>query len=180
MKAIKNYRQMFPEAVRLAVMGYHLEKTTRHTLAVEDFRNFLDQEMDTFKAKVPQFVDAQGSRTGDIQNYSRQLFARIKTKYNAIHKDFQYAAQGALTGFQQSMFKAYLEAELAAFKTESVPSRKHKQSGLVNSKHTSIVSLLVSMPNTHNSTIFSSITPTTSSRTSKKLLMLSMSRSRGI
>jgi len=116
-KAIKNYRQMFPEAVRLAVMGYHLEKTTRHTLAVEDFRNFLDQEMDTFKAKVPQFVDAQGSRTGDIQNYSRQLFARIKTKYNAIHKDFQYAAQGALTGFQQSMFKAYLEAELAAFKT---------------------------------------------------------------
>ena len=116
-KVIKNYRQMFPEAVRLAVMGYHLEKTTRYTLAVEDFRNFLDQEMDTFKEKVPQFVDAQGGRTSDIQNYSRQLFARIKTKYNAIHKDFQYAAHSALTGFQQSMFKEYLEAELAAFKT---------------------------------------------------------------
>ncbi|MCY4554701.1 MAG: radical SAM protein [Candidatus Poribacteria bacterium] len=115
-KVIKNHRQMFPEAVRLAVMGYHLEKTTRYTLAVEDFRNFLDQEMDTFKEKVPQFVDAQGGRTSEIQNYSRQLFARIKTKYNAIHKDFQYAAHGALTGFQQSMFKTYLEAELAAFK----------------------------------------------------------------
>ena len=73
--------------------------------------------MDTFKEKVPQFVDAQGGRTSDIQNYSRQLFARIKTKYNAIHKDFQYAAHSALTGFQQSMFKEYLEAELAAFKT---------------------------------------------------------------
>lgn len=116
-KVIKNYPQMFPEAVRLAVMGYHLEKTTRYTLAVEDFRNFLDQEMDTFKEKVPQFVDVQGGRTSDIQNYSRQLFARIKTKYNAIHKDFQYAAHSALTGFQQSMFKEYLEAELAAFKT---------------------------------------------------------------
>ena len=115
-KVIKNYRQMFPEAVRLAVMGYHLEKTTRYTLAVEDFRNFLDQEMDTFKEKVPQFVDAQGGRTSEIQNYSRQLFARIKTKYNAIHKDFQYAAHSALTGFQQSMFKAYLEAEFTAFK----------------------------------------------------------------
>ena len=52
----------------------------------------------------------------EIQNYSRQLFARIKTEYNAIHEDFQYAAHTALVGFQQSMFEAYLAAELTAFK----------------------------------------------------------------
>ena len=116
-KAFKNYRSMFPEAVRLAVMGYHLEKITRHTVAVEDFRNFLAHEMDTFKEKISQFVGAQGNRMNEIQNYSRQLFARVKAEYNGIHKDFRYAAHGALTGFQQSMFKEYLEAELAAFKT---------------------------------------------------------------
>ena len=40
----------------------------------------------------------------------------LKTEYNAIHEDFRYAAQSALTGFQESMFKEYLEAELRAFK----------------------------------------------------------------
>ena len=115
-KTLKNHRGMFPEAVRLAVMGYHLEKITRHTVAVEDFRHFLAHEMDTFKEKVSQFVGDQGDRMSEIQNYSRQLFARIKTEYNAIHEDFRYAAHSALVGFQQSMFKEYLEAELTAFK----------------------------------------------------------------
>ena len=115
-KVLKDYRSMFPEAVRLAVMGYHLEKITRHTVAVEDFRKFLAHEMDTFKEKISQFVDAQGNRMNEIQNYSRQLFSRVKTEYNTIHKDFRYAADSALTGFQQSMFKEYLEAEFTAFK----------------------------------------------------------------
>ena len=115
-KVLKDYRQMFPEAVRLAVMGYHLEKTTRYTIAVEDFRNLLALEMDTFKEKVSQFAQAQGDRMNEMQNYSRQLFARVKKEYDAIHEDFRYAAQSALTGFQQSMFKEYLAAELSAFK----------------------------------------------------------------
>ena len=115
-KSLKDHRSMFPEAVRLAVMGYHLEKITRHTVAVEDFRNFLAHEMDIYKEKISQFVGAQGNRMSEIQNYSRQLFARVKTEYNSIHKDFRYAAQSALIGFQQSMFKEYLEAEFTAFK----------------------------------------------------------------
>jgi hypothetical protein len=116
MKVLKDYRSMFPEAVRLAIMGYHLEKITRHTVAVEDFRNFLAHEMETFKEKVSQFTQVQGERMNEVQSYSRQLFARVKTEYNTIHEDFQYAAHTALTGFQESMFKEYLEAELTAFK----------------------------------------------------------------
>jgi radical SAM superfamily enzyme YgiQ (UPF0313 family) len=115
-KVFKDYRSMFPEAVRLAIMGYHLEKITRHTVAVEDFRNFLAHEMDTFKENILQFVDAQGNRMNELQSYSRQLFSRVTAEYNSIHKDFRYSAHSALTGFQQSMFKEYLEAELAAFK----------------------------------------------------------------
>ena len=115
-KTLKDHRRMFPEAVRLAIMGYHLEKITRHTVAVEDFRNFLADEMDMFKEKISQFVDVHGTRVNEVQNYCQQLFARVKAEYKAIHKDFRYAAQSALTGFQQSMFKAYLEAEFSAFK----------------------------------------------------------------
>ena len=115
-KTLKNYPGMFPEAVRLAVMGYHLEKITRHTVAVEDFRNFLAEEMDTFKADIPRLVEGHGERMSEIHSYSRQLFGRIQSEYNTIHKDFQYAAHSALIGFQQSMFKEYLAAEFDAFK----------------------------------------------------------------
>ena len=116
LKALKNYPNMFPEAVRLAVMGYHLEKTTRHTIAVEDFRKFLDHEMDTFKEEISQVAHAQDNRMGEIQNYSRQLFNRVKKEYDSIHEDFRYAAHSALAGFQKSVFKEYLDAELNAFK----------------------------------------------------------------
>ena len=115
-KVLKNHRKMFPEAIRLAVMGYHLEKITRHTVAVEDFRNFLVGEMDSFKEKLSQFVNTQGNRIHEIQNYTQQLSHRVKKEYETIHQDFQYAAQNALANFQNSLFKEYLEAEFNAFK----------------------------------------------------------------
>ena len=116
MRTLKDYPDMFPEAVRLAVMGYHLEKTTRHTIAVEDFRKFLDLEMNTFKEKISQFGQAQGDRMSEVQTYSQQLFARVRKEYDSIHEDFRYAAHNALAGFQKSMFKEYLDAEFSAFK----------------------------------------------------------------
>ncbi len=115
-KVLKNYRRMFPEAVRLAVMGYHLEKITRHTVAVEDFRSFLTGEMETFKTKISQFINSHGDKIQEIQKYSLKLSARVKKEYESIHSDFRYAAHSALTNFQISMFKEYLEAELIAFK----------------------------------------------------------------
>jgi radical SAM superfamily enzyme YgiQ (UPF0313 family) len=115
-KVIKNHRQMFPKAVRLAVMGYHLEKITRHTVAVEDFRTFLTGEMDSFKVKTSQFVHTQDDQMNEIQKYTHQLSMRVKKEYESIHKDFRYAAHSALETFQKSMFKEYLEAELSAFK----------------------------------------------------------------
>ena len=115
-KVLKNKRKMFPEAVRLAVMGYHLEKITRHTVAVEDFRSFLNSEMDSFKTKITQFAQTQDSRMHEIQNYAQQLSNKVKSEYDSIHKDFRYAALNALTNFQKLIFKEYLEAEFVAFK----------------------------------------------------------------
>ena len=116
LKSVINHRKMFPEAVRLAVMGYHLEKTTRYTIAVQDFKALLAREMDTFKEWISQFADAQSNRMNEIQNYSKQLSTRVRKEYDSIHEDFRYGAHAALTGFQQSMFKEYLDAELSAFK----------------------------------------------------------------
>jgi gas vesicle protein len=72
--------------------------------------------MDTFKEKISQFAQTQEDRMDEVQNYSRHLFARVKKEYDSIHEDFRYAAYSALAGFQKSVFKEYLDAELNAFK----------------------------------------------------------------
>ncbi len=115
-RVLKHDHRMFPDAIRLAVMGYHLEKITRHTVAVEDFRTFLNREMDTFQEKISQFAHTKENRMHEIQNYAQKLSKRVKKKYESIHKDFRYAAHSALENFQKSMFKTYLDAELKAFK----------------------------------------------------------------
>ncbi len=139
-KVLKNHRRMFPEAIRLAVMGYHLEKITRHTVAVEDFRNFLAKEIDTYKAKITQFVTVQGDRVHEIQKYAQQLSRKVKKEYETIHTDFRYAAQNALTNFQDSLFKEYLEAELKVFK-EAVAAFTKAQSERLGELQTYISNL---------------------------------------
>lgn len=134
LKVLKNHRRMFPEAVRLAVMGYHLEKITRHTVAVEDFRNLLASEMDSFKKKISQFVNIQGNRIQEIQTYSQQLSRRVKKEYETIHSDFRYAAHIALSNFQNSLFKEYLEAEFTVFK-ETVGTFAKAQSERLGELH---------------------------------------------
>ena len=116
LKVLTKYPKMFPEAIRLAIMGYHFEKLTRHTIAVEDFRNLLGLEMDTFKEKVSEFVRVQSDWVNEMQDYSRQLLARMNKEYDSIHEDFRYVVHGAFAGFQNSMFNEYLDAELGAFK----------------------------------------------------------------
>ncbi len=141
-KVLKNHRKMFPEAIRLAVMGYHLEKITRHTVAVEDFRTYLASEIDSFKEKISQFVNIQGDRIHEIQKYSQQLSQRVKKQYETIHSDFQYAAQNALANFQNSLFKEYLEAELEVFK-EAVAAFTKAQSERLGELQTYISNLFV-------------------------------------
>ena len=72
--------------------------------------------MDTFKEKVAQVAQVQGARINEINRYAHQLFRRVKNEYEAIHEDFQYAARNAFAVFQDSILKAYLEAEFDAFK----------------------------------------------------------------
>ena len=130
LKTLRNYPRMFPEAVRLAVKGYHFEKMTRHTIAVEDFRNLLALEMDTFKEKVSQFVQTPTTWIGEIQNYSRHFFARMNKAYDSIHDDFRYAAHDTFADFQKSVFKEYLDAEFNIFKMTVSVFPKAQSEGL--------------------------------------------------
>ena len=115
-KVAKNHPRFFPEAVRLAIMGYHFEKVTRQTVAVNDFKQFLEFEFNAFKEIVSQAGHSSNGRIGEIGLHAKKLFERVRVAYEAIHEDFRYSAQDTLDSFQTSVFKEYLEAELYAFR----------------------------------------------------------------
>jgi radical SAM superfamily enzyme YgiQ (UPF0313 family) len=125
---LKNHPRLFPEAIRLAIMGYHFEKITNQAIAVDDFKKLLDAEFNAFKEKVGQFAKAQGGRIGEVGMQAQETFARVREAYEDIHEDFRYTVRDALDGFQESVFKHYLEAELSAFKeTVSRFAKAHSQ-----------------------------------------------------
>lgn len=148
-KVIKNYPKMFPEAVKLAVMGYHLEKITRHTVAVEEFRKYLSGEMDTFKEKVSQVDPVENTNMNEIGKYAQQILSQGKKKYNSIHEDFQYAAQGAMDNFQNDVFQEYLQVELKVFK-ETVSSFAKTQSERIGELQTYIGNLYTRIRQQHS------------------------------
>ena len=115
-RVLRDYPHMFADAVRLAIMGYHFEKVTQQQVAIDDFKQYLVAELDTFRETVGRFAQAPSHRIGDIGAQVQVLFAHARKQYNGIHSDFRHSVQDALQGFQQSVFHQYLEAELHVFK----------------------------------------------------------------
>ena len=110
------YPHMFANAVRMAIMGYHFEKITHHQVAIDDFKQYLASELDTFQKAVARFIQTQGNRMGNMSDRAQDLLAHVGKQYEEIHEDFRYGVQEALEVFQQSVFSHYLEAELHVFK----------------------------------------------------------------
>jgi ABC-type transporter Mla subunit MlaD len=100
----------------MAIMGYHFEKITTQTVAVDNFKRSLESEFEAFKETVSRFAKAQSDRIGEIGLQAQELFSRVRAQYEEIHEDFRYNVQDALVSFQKTVFKQYLEAEFGAFK----------------------------------------------------------------
>jgi radical SAM superfamily enzyme YgiQ (UPF0313 family) len=100
---LKDHPRMFPEAVRLAIEGYHFQRVTQNQIAVYNFRQRLDRELQSFKEAVARRIRSQSSSIGEVRDYAQELFVQVRTEYEAIHEDFQHTVTEALQGFQQSM-----------------------------------------------------------------------------
>ena len=94
---------MLPEAVRLAVMGYHFEKITSQTIVADDFKHFLESELEALKERVTQLARVQDDRIGEARVYVEALFSRVRDHYEEIHSDFRYTARDALLSFQEGV-----------------------------------------------------------------------------
>lgn len=115
-RVLLRYPHMLANAVRMAIMGYHFEKITQQQIAIDDFKQHLASELDTFQNVVARFVQTRSNRMGHMGDCAQDLLTHVGKRYEAIHAECRYGIQEALDTFQQSVFRHYLEAELHVFK----------------------------------------------------------------
>jgi radical SAM superfamily enzyme YgiQ (UPF0313 family) len=102
-RVLRDHPRMFPEAGRLAVMGYHFEKITSQHVAIHDFKEYLERELETFRDTVSRFAQTQSDRALELRTQMGDLFARVHQQYGEIHTDFRHHVQGTLDSFQKSV-----------------------------------------------------------------------------
>ncbi|MFB3905087.1 MAG: B12-binding domain-containing radical SAM protein [Acidobacteriota bacterium] len=102
-QVVKERPGMFSEAVRLAIMGYHLEKVTSQHIAVHDFRAYLSRELDIFRQKLSTWRDLPGQGITELQVYVQELLASARREYEQIHSDFRHQVEDALENFQRAL-----------------------------------------------------------------------------
>jgi radical SAM superfamily enzyme YgiQ (UPF0313 family) len=112
--------RLFSDAVRLAIFGYHFEKTTSQQIAVDDFKRYLETEFDIFKQAISRIATSERQRMAEIQTSVRALFERVHARYDHIHEDFKYCLADALSAFKQSV-ESQLE-ELSAGSRMNIPA----------------------------------------------------------
>ena len=89
-KVSKDHPTMLAEAIRLAALGYHFEKFTRHQQVFQAFKDFLEAELTLFREAL-----SRSGANGDTFDSRRQaLLARVDSRYRSIPPDFRFAADG--------------------------------------------------------------------------------------
>ena len=91
-KVSRDHPDLLEEAIRLAALGYHFERVTSQQIAINDFRDFLAEELQAFTAASSQ--DPQ------------KVLARAQWRYESIPDNFRYHDDGveeALTSFRTAV-----------------------------------------------------------------------------
>lgn len=102
-KVIRDRPRMLPEAIHLAVMGYHFEKVTSQQIAIHDFKEFLAAELEMFKETVSHYVRVGAWELEEIRGQVQELFKRVHTRYESMHDDFRYGVEDALESFRSAV-----------------------------------------------------------------------------
>ena len=99
-KVARNYPRMLPEAIHLAVMGYHFEKVTSQQIAIHDFKEFLEAELDAFQEVVASYLRMGAQGVEALRDHVQEVFSRVHERYELMQDDFQYGVQDALESFR--------------------------------------------------------------------------------
>jgi radical SAM superfamily enzyme YgiQ (UPF0313 family) len=108
-RVLKDHPKMLPEAVRLAIVGYHLTKVTSQQIAIHEFKDFLGQELEALREKLASWSEMPGHGMADAHAYVQELMAGARTRYTRIHADFRHHVEDTLESFQQAVAGCFEE-----------------------------------------------------------------------
>lgn len=104
-KVITHRPAMFPEAIRLAIQGYHFEKITNQQIVVERFKLQLEKELDALRERVTGLAHNGSYSLGEVGSHIQARVKRIRSRYRRIHRDFRHAARDAADAFTDAVKK---------------------------------------------------------------------------
>jgi radical SAM superfamily enzyme YgiQ (UPF0313 family) len=93
-EVLKYHPKMFGHAVTLAIHGYHFQKVTSQTVAVDDFKASLDRFAQFLRERHDH--DAQW-----IIDRAQELSSPVRTEYARIHDDFRSHVADAIVSFRE-------------------------------------------------------------------------------
>lgn len=107
-KVLRHHPRMFPEAGRLAIVGYHFQKVTSQQIAVYEFQTKVESELATLQEAFASIQEASTQRMSELRTYMQELFRRVSSEYEEIDEEFREHVSDALHGFQ-STWRAHFE-----------------------------------------------------------------------
>ena len=92
----RDYPRLLPMAIRLAAMGYHLEKITRQQNAIRDFMDFLTGELERFDEAIAR----DAGEAEEVLHCMEDAFRRAQGRYESIPDEFRYDGDGIETALE--------------------------------------------------------------------------------
>ena len=92
----RDYPRLLPMAIRLAAMGYHLEKITRQQNAIRDFMDFLTGELERFD----EVIARDAGEAEEVLHCMEDAFRRAQGRYESIPDEFRYDGDGIETALE--------------------------------------------------------------------------------
>ena len=92
----RDYPRLLPMAIRLAAMGYHLEKITRQQNAIRGFMDFLTGELERFD----EVITRDAGEAEEVLHCMEDAFRRAQGRYESIPDEFRYDGDGIETALE--------------------------------------------------------------------------------
>ena len=86
----RDHPRLLPMAIRLAAMGYHLEKITRQQNAIRGFMDFLTGELE----RLDEAIARDAGEAEEILHRMEDVFLRAQGRYESIPDEFRYDGDG--------------------------------------------------------------------------------------
>lgn len=95
--------RMLPEAVRLAIMGYHYQRIASQQVIIDDFKIFLADEGKRLRNMMDSFAEMREKGVAEAQDYLQRSYSQIRDRYLELNEDFRELADEMLRAFDDSL-----------------------------------------------------------------------------